>query len=406
MALYQADWLLTLQGREIRDGLLAVQGKKIAFVGEQKDLPPVFRSQEIHRFSKSILMPGFINAHAHLELGWARGLVSPSQGFCAWVQRLMTAAQDQAPQQFEDSVRLGARECLKNGITSVVDIGNLPISRKALAEENIRSWAMHELIGLSLERATEQVLRVEGKLGGEKSSLHRESFTCHAPYSCHPLLWNAALRFAEQAQIPLSFHLAESEEEERLFSKREGPLWDFCFQRGLRLDASTPRSPLGYLLKNDWLPKGALVVHGNTLSELDARTLLEYQCSLVHCPRSHTFFNHPEFKVELFHEMGLNLCLGTDSLASNEGLDFIEEMALLKRQHPKLECETIVRMATCNGAMALGMQKQLGILAEGAYADFIALGLEHSSSCNLYEELVREGGPVNAVILEGQEVLI
>jgi cytosine/adenosine deaminase-related metal-dependent hydrolase len=125
---------------------------------------------------------------------------------------------------------------------------------------------------------------------------------------------------------------------------------------------------------------------------------------VVHCPRSRAFFGHKGFPLEALREAGVNLCLGTDSLASNEGLNLFDEMAELNRSHPGLGCRDILAMATVNGAKALG-RDDLGRLRPGARADFIALHMRHHPEYDLYEEIVSEEHEVLMVAVGGEEVV-
>jgi cytosine/adenosine deaminase-related metal-dependent hydrolase len=126
---------------------------------------------------------------------------------------------------------------------------------------------------------------------------------------------------------------------------------------------------------------------------------------VVHCPRSRAFFGHPAFPYGALMEAGVNLCLGTDSLASNETLNMFDEMSEFQKAHPDVPARDILAMATRNGAAALGLGGELGVIRPGALADFIAIQLRHHPECDLHEEIVGEAHEVTLVVVDGEEVV-
>ena len=139
-------------------------------------------------------------------------------------------------------------------------------------------------------------------------------------------------------------------------------------------------SPVAHLAKNRLLGENLLAVHVNCLARGDAKLLGDRGVHVVHCPRSHDYFRHPTFNRERLANAGVNLCLGTDSLATvrktkNQKieLDLFPEMRALAKKDKTLSPEEILRMATVNGAKALGLAGQIGELSENAFADLIAI---------------------------------
>jgi aminodeoxyfutalosine deaminase len=200
-------------------------------------------------------------------------------------------------------------------------------------------------------------------------------------------------------------HVAESMEEINLFKEGRGPLWDFCRRIFPQLDYGESISPIRFLYRNGLIPQGSLFIHCNFTDSEDIRILKDTKTSVVHCPRSKAFFNHPGFHPDKLLAAGINLCLGTDSLASNDSLSLFDEMAELHRGHPEIPCREILAMATLNGARALGRVGELGCLKPGAYADLIAISLRHHPDYDLYEEIVSEAHEVILVLVGGEEVI-
>lgn len=197
----------------------------------------------------------------------------------------------------------------------------------------------------------------------------------HAPQTASQELFRAAHQLVQQYQIPFCTHLAESEEEFEMFTQGNGALFDFLKNFGRDMNDTGFQTPLQALLKNDLLPRGALLVHMNYLTK-DDRELLAPRGDdffVVHCPKTHRFFDRAPFDWKFFYNHGYRLSLGTDSLASNDELNLFLEMQLVAKSAPDLAPQEILKMVTLHPAEALGMKKRLGELAPGAFAEMIAI---------------------------------
>jgi len=159
------------------------------------------------------------------------------------------------------------------------------------------------------------------------------------------------------------------------------------------------------------LGENLLAVHVNYLAGKDASLLGKHKVSVVHCPRSHAYFGHRSFPLRALTEAGVNLCLGTDSLASvfksrkqSVELNMFEEMRAFAGAHPSLAPKSILRMATVNGALALGMRHQVGELSQGAFADLVALPFRGKTE-DIYDALMQHTGDVTASMIDGRWVI-
>ena len=403
--IYRARYLVTMAGPPIPDGWMRVHADRITYIGDATDFSPA-AGEEVMDFSDSILLPGLINAHCHLELGMLRGLLPHGGGFSAWVARLRKLLADTAPEDYRQAVRLGALECLKHGTTTVVDVGNTGEALRALAESPIRSFPNLELIGLDPLKAHEIVERAWDATASYSAASDRmhPGLACHAPYSCSVELLRLVAQAASTQAGPFTMHVAESAEESDLFQNGTGALLDFC--RSIYPAAHPHRyaDPVVFLQGQGLIPEGALFAHCNTVDREGARTLAARKVSVAHCPRSRDFFGHPDFPLDLLLSEGVNICLGTDSLASNDGLSLFDEMAEFRLAHPQAAGRDILAMATANAALALG-REDLGCLRPGSLADFIALELRSDPCPDLYEEIVVEEHDVSLVVVGGEELV-
>jgi aminodeoxyfutalosine deaminase len=170
-------------------------------------------------------------------------------------------------------------------------------------------------------------------------------------------------------------------------------------------------SPVKHLARNKMLGENLLAVHVNVLARGDATLLGKHHVHVVHCPRSHDYFRHPPFRRQRLARAGSNICLGTDSLATvrktgkqNPELNMFEEMRELAANDPRLRPVEILRMATVNGARALGRAGQIGELSKNALADLITIPFAGKKK-DIYEAILHHTGNVSASMIDGYWVV-
>src|SRR5258708_3435581 len=202
-----------------------------------------------------------------------------------------------------------------------------------------------------------------------------------------------------------------------MFRAASGPLYEFRQRMGLPMDACGSKTPLEDFL--DLIGRGGspnrrrtiefnrpypfwIVAHLNELTESDF-PLLERSNSkfhVVHCPRSHNYFGHSSFAFDRLRSLGFNICLGTDSLASNESLSLFAEMRAFQKEFPSVSVEEIFQMVTVDPARALRCENPLGQIRPGFGADLIAVPC--STSTDIFEQIIAFGGRVPWVMVSGK----
>ncbi len=191
-----------------------------------------------------------------------------------------------------------------------------------------------------------------------------------------------------------------------MFMDRAGALYQWLKDQREMKDCGG-RSPVEHLERLGYLRKNLLAVHANYLLAGDAEILARRKVSVVHCPRSHAYFRHRSFPREELSRAGVNICLGTDSLASchkHHGpleLNLFTEMQALAKNSPGLAPGAILKMATVNGAQALGRRGELGELRPKALADLIAIPFKGGKDI-AEEAVVHHTGNVSAVMIAGK----
>lgn len=379
----------------IENGAVAVDGNEIAAVGSFDEI----RRQhggEVLDLGEKVLLPGLINAHCHLDYTVLRGRIGPQQSFADWIRAINAEKARLSEKDYIDSIRDGFSEALRFGTTTIANLTAFP-KLVASIEEPIRTWWFGELIDVRSPEKADQI--VDEAVGHLKSASHW-GLAPHAPFTASARLYAHCEEVARKENVPLTTHLAESREEIQMFRDGTGPAFDFLKSLGRPMDDCGTETPLSLFLRTRSANQRWIVAH---LNELDAADfdLLETapKFHIAHCPRSHSFFGHAPFQLDRLRALGFNICLGTDSLASNSDLSLFAEIRALLEKNSGIAPQTAVEMATLNGAAALGQQPRLGCIRAGASADLIALPHSHNHA---FESIVAFDGVVPWMMLRGE----
>jgi cytosine/adenosine deaminase-related metal-dependent hydrolase len=265
------------------------------------------------------------------------------------------------------------------------------------------------MTGIRARRAPGAVLREAVEKIESLAHLRcRASLSPHAPYSTLPELLRLSAREARERKLPLTTHVAESAQEFEMFVHARGALHAWLKRNERDLSDCGLGSPVEHLARHGVLSKNLLAVHANYLGPRDVAMLARRKVSVVHCPRSHFYFKHRPFPLGRLLQAGVNVCLGTDSLATvyktqreKPELNMFEEMRVLTEAHPGLSPKKILRMATVNGAKALGRAGRIGELTKKALADLVAIPYAGKSS-GTFEAAVQFSGRIRASMIDGQ----
>lgn len=407
----RARGLLPISQPLIENGALVISDGHIQAVGAWPDLRRNHAGTVVD-LGPAIILPGLVNAHCHLDYTGMAGLVRQPKVFSDWIKELVALKAAWGYSEYACSWLSGASMLLRGGMTTVVDIEAIPeLLPEVWTSTPLRVISFLELLNVRSWHSAHSIVReAEAKLVSLAQGEGRVGLSPHAPYTTSPELLRQAAASARKHGWPLTTHVAESREEFDMFTRREGPLFDWL--SGQRdVSACGPGSPVRFLANQGLLGPDFLAVHVNYLTDGDTRLLADHRTSVVHCPRSHSFFRHQRFPLEQLLAAGINVCLGTDSLASvvaTRGkpaeLDLFAEMQTLAAHEPELSAETIVRMATLNGARALRLERTLGTLEIGACADLIAVPFRGQAS-TAYEAVLTHQGPVPASMIGGRWVM-
>lgn len=308
---------------------------------------------------RGLVLPGLINAHVHLELSWMKGAVpSTKRGLVEWVVRQLHARAGAPTQEEQQAVAQEyAEQMFGHGTAGVFDISNGNQTAKTLAEAGLSGIVQHELLTMDRRRVPSQLKEVvrEARTEVSERATIRLRPGPHALYSTAPQLIVESA--CAQPDLPFSIHVAESPEEDDFLVGGHGPLAAFLDDLGVdwRWWEPVGLSPVGYLDALQLLDERSLLVHGVCLTELDLRRIASRGASLCLCPRSNRWISGRLPDVELAHAVGCRLCVGTDSVASNDDLDLFGELAALGQSFPAIGMDVWMKAATENGADVLGL---------------------------------------------------
>ena len=356
-----------------------MEGDRITATGSAPDFPADVPGDAVRRYEGCALLPGLVNLHCHLELTTLHDRLDRGKPFPVWVEQLRgyTAGLDDA--DYRRAARVGVERLIAGGCTTVLDVGNTGDALPVLAEGPLRAFACVETLGLDPKLAETRAGHAAALAARTPpSERFRPGVAPHAAYSTSPALLRRVLESQRARGLPVTIHAAESREEAELFARGTGPLADYC----RRIYAGAPRrrdtTPVRWLESEGLLPDGVVLVHGNLLDEADMDLLARRNATVVHCPSSHAFFGHPRFPYEALRARGINVGLGTDSLASGDSLSMLEQMRLFSERYPDVPLADVTALATVNGARALGL-KDTGLLKAGYRAEFVTVPLKDAS---------------------------
>ena len=407
--LLRARVVLPVSRPPIHDGAVLIAGRRIAAVGSWRELSSRSRKKTLD-LGETVLMPGLVNAHCHLDYTDMAGHFPPPKVFTDWL-KLITEAK--AGWDYADYVKSwlnGARMLVRTGTTTVADMEAVPeVLPEVRRRTPLRVYSFLEMIGIKGGRPPEAILReAVRQIEVLKPRRGGACLSPHAPYSTVPALLRLSAQTARRHQWRMATHLAESALEFEMFTRGGGDMFDWIRRSGRDMSDCGRGSPVRHLERCGALNGNLLAAHANYLARGDAALLARHRVHVVHCPRCHFYFQHDPFPLRRLVKAGVNVCLGTDSLASvykgrrqHVELNLFEEMRTLARREPRLSARRIVRMATLNGARALGLAGQAGELAEGAFADLVAVPFA-GKVADIHDGVLHHQGDVAASMIDGR----
>jgi cytosine/adenosine deaminase-related metal-dependent hydrolase len=388
MKIISADYVLPVSGEPFENGAVAVEMDKIVAVGKQAEIAAKFPEAETEDFGEAAIMPGFVNAHSHLEITAMRSFLdNVEHDFSKWLLKLSTVRAEKLTEaDIEISAVWGALEGLRAGVTCFADIGRYgKAGFEALKKTGLRGIVFQETeFSPRNETAADDFARLEEKflaLKETETPLVKAGISPHAPYTVSRRLFEIIADYALREKIELSIHAAESAEETEFMLDGTG-FFAALYQK-FGHEWQTPAvSSIEYFNRIGILQTAPLLAHCVTVSEKDIETIAATGTRVAHCPKSNAKFGHGIAPFEKFLDREIKVGLGSDSVASNNTCDILEESrfaALLARARADkkrlVSAAEILEAATLGGARALNLETEIGTLDAGKQADLIVISL-------------------------------
>ncbi len=402
----QAKWVAPMDRPILRDGGVLIQSGRIVAVDSATSLRAQNLRAQVIDYPRSILLPGLVNAHTHLELSNCHCGPTPGGTFGDWIIG-MRDRMKLDPQNIEPTITAGVRQgvsqCIRFGVTSVGDITSfIEISRATLHDLPLRVVSYGEALGLAKLR-----LRFETSIPRaldrrfESEHLH-VGLSPHAPYTVDLPGYEECLRIAKEQHLPLATHLSENPQEKDLLIHQTGmfrEVWDKLgfWKEGVPM---YPDSPIRFAKAIGLLDYPTLLAHVNYCDDAELDLLAKGNASVVYCPRTHAYFGHPPHRWREMLERGVNVAVGTDSCASSPDLNLVDDLRLLRKLAPDVDVETLWQMTTIRAAKAIQTESEAGSLSPGKFADITAFEVTSNSPL---EEILLDDRLPNVIYLQGEK---
>jgi cytosine/adenosine deaminase-related metal-dependent hydrolase len=413
MIVLRARYVVSIAEPPHVDGAVAIDGDRIVYVGPRDGAP----AGEARDLGDAILLPGLVNAHTHLELTAMRGFLEGLE-FRRWILRLTTAKRSVLSRDdLLDAARLGLAEGIRAGITTYADTCDSGTAFDAMIEAGVRGVVYQEVFGPDPAVAETAVADLRGKveqMRARETPLVRVGISPHAPYTVSDDLFAATAAYARAANLPIAIHVAESEMEARLVADGSGSFADGLRARGIDV-ARRGRSPIELLQRLGVLDAKPLLIHAVRVDDDDIAAIAASRCAVAHCPVSNAKLGHGIAPLIELLNAGVEVGLGSDSVASNNRMDLLDEArsAILMqrarlRSHETLTAADGLHLATLGGATALGLADEIGSLEAGKAADIVAFPIDERGPVHDPEAAVvfaLGGRPASFVMVAGRVLL-
>ncbi len=357
-----ASYIFDGKGHFFKNGILELDDNNSVICltdtsGEIKETPFL-------EYYNGIITPGFINAHCHLELSYMRGKLNKTENLTGFVSQMMQK-RNEGKNNAQHEIEKADREMQSNGIVACGDISNTSDSFSVKSKSKIKYHTFIELLGFDKNKIFE-IINNSKKL---QDILQPSSIVPHASYSVIPELLSEIIKIARESDSVLSVHNQESIEENDIFKEKGGELAEVLKKVGWSNNLFKHRADSSFkaLTKDFPSQNNILFIHNVFTGESDIQLARKIFSNYfwVFCPKSNLYISNRLPDVFLFRDEKERICLGTDSLASNNGLSILEEMKTLQLHFPGILLCDLFTWATCNGAKAIQMTKELGTFESG-----------------------------------------
>jgi len=364
MKIFRADYVFPINADPIRNGAIVVSddGKIISV---SQDIPSDYANITVEQLS-GVICPGFVNTHCHVELSHLKGKITNGEGLISFIQNVQLH-RNSSQQEIADAAVAADQSMYDNGIVAVGDISNSDVTIGLKSKSKLYYHTFVEAFAFVPEKAEEVFAKTIDLLNQFKPQSC--SITPHAPYSVSKELFRLLKKYSDSNKNLLSIHNQECEDENKFFRYKLGRFNELYAHFGIDISFFKPqaRNSLQSVLPLLSNRQDILLVHNTCTNLKDIYFIkrFDHKMHWCFCPNANIYIEGRLPKIDLFLDQGFNITLGTDSLASNNKLCILSEMATLQKHFPTLHLNRLLQWATINGAKFLGIDHDKGTLEPG-----------------------------------------
>ncbi|MDL1955600.1 MAG: amidohydrolase family protein [Candidatus Desulfofervidus auxilii] len=357
--IHRAKWILPIFCPPIENGAIAISQGKILEVGNYKEIRKKINGEVIDH-GEGILFPALVNVHTHLELSALKGI--KKDNFVDWLSSIIVAKMGLKREKRKEAEKKAYNDLKITGTALFGNIKNIPENDNLPGEV-----IFFEFIGFN-----ENIAQKRWKNWLNFIETYPKVMpSAHSPYSVHPKFLKKIKKLARENKKIFSIHVAESEAEVEFLLTGKGKIASLLKEKGVWEDGLIPKKrPIDYLESLKILDSNTLCVHCIEVTQKEIEILKKYKVKICICPRSNANLGLKKPPLFLFKKFGLFLCLGTDSLASNEDLNLFKEMGYLLNEGIFSPSE-LLEMGTWKGSIALGFGCRFGTFFPHAEAKIL-----------------------------------
>lgn len=363
---FSADYILPVSQKPLVNGVVSVsESGEIVGIYGSNEAKELLKGEEIEHHS-GIIVPGFVNSHCHLELSHLHQKVEEKQGLIPFISA-MIGRERVNEDIIAEAIEKADKEMYDNGIVAVGDICNTASTKSTKEKSAIYYHNYIELIGFEPEN-TDVVF--------DKAMALREAFDSlptslvpHATYSVCKDLFRRLRQECDENDNVLTIHNQESDEENKFYRYKTGDFIDFYEKMNINIDFFKPQARDSIQSVMPLFPKKQRItlVHNiyTGLKDISFINRLGRDITWCFCPNANLYIENKLPKLNLFVSSGVNISIGTDSLASNSKLCMLSELKTIKKHFPAISLSTSLPWATLNGAKHLGIDRKFGSIEIG-----------------------------------------
>ena len=402
MLLLKSRYLLKDPSTVIDDGAVLIDDRKVKFAGCANDISN-HESCQIIDLGNSVIMPGFVNTHTHLDLTHLHNFIKYNGDFTDWIRQLVNAKKEWTESEYLSSIRSGIKSSLESGTTTVADITRNGLALEELQKSNIRKTLFYELIDFNPDSAESTIDNFKNIISKVKhDDLLSIGIFPHAPYTVSEELYRISKTVSDELGLSIATHISETIDEANFLTRGAGNFVSLLGDFDMLKEWKPPGlRPVNYLKNIGFLENGCILVHCNYLKGEEVDKIEESNSTIVFCPRSHKYFRHKDHPSYKLGNRDINVALGTDSMASNDSLSILDEMKYIYTQHKTSKPQDILHMGTIAGATALRLDNKIGKLEEGYEADIAVIDVKQEAVTNIYNGIFSQDSECVLTVVSG-----